>query len=185
MDTKSQLAALLAAASICACGPQTTVASRSTTAPAPRTETVRYIRGLDETLGLQRDSAIAAALADIDPKRIRRIDSALVSFGTRNTFSDTMSSSRGIGAARRWIHSEFEQYARDCNGCLKVEYYGQVQKLRRAGSEASRLITSVVPVRGRPNTNNGFSMGASRSSGCCLAQASIFIRIAMKLMRSP
>jgi hypothetical protein len=140
MITSSRIAALLSVALLCSCGPQTTVASRSTTAPAPASETVRYIRGLDETIGLQRDPAIAAALADIDPAHIRRVDSMLVSFGTRNTFSDTMSTTRGIGAARRWIYSEFQQYARDCSGCLKVEYYGQVQKLRRPAA------TDSVPV---------------------------------------
>ncbi len=34
-----------------------------------------------------------------------------VSFGTRNTFSDTKSETRGIGAARRWIKREFERIA--------------------------------------------------------------------------
>jgi hypothetical protein len=82
----------------------------------------------------------------VDPKRIRRVDSALVSFGTRNTFSDTMSATRGIGAARRWIHAEFQQYARDCGGCLKVEYYGQVQKLRRPGAGADSIPVNIVDV---------------------------------------
>src|SRR5258708_555729 len=75
------------------------------------------------TIGLQRDPAIAAALGEIDPARIRAIDSTLVSFETRNTFSDTLSNTRGIGAARRWIYSQFQRYSRDCGGCLKVEYY--------------------------------------------------------------
>src|SRR6476469_2572053 len=59
----------------------------------------------DPRIGLARDTALAAALKDIDPARIRATDSALVSFGTRNTFSDTTSTTRGIGAARRWLHA--------------------------------------------------------------------------------
>ncbi|HEX3865115.1 MAG TPA: M28 family peptidase, partial [Gemmatimonadaceae bacterium] len=83
-------------------------------------------------IGLQRDDAIAAALSDIDPVHIRHTDSMLVSFGTRNTFSDTLSATHGIGAARRWIYSELQRDARDCGGCLKVEYYGKVQDIKRA-----------------------------------------------------
>lgn len=74
------------------------------------------------TLGLQRDAKIAAALADVSPARLRALDSTLVSFGTRHTMSDTVSSTRGVGAARRWIHSQLQQYSRDCGDCLKVEY---------------------------------------------------------------
>ena len=34
----------------------------------------------------------------------------LVNFGTRHTLSETESDTRGIGAARRWIKSEFEKF---------------------------------------------------------------------------
>lgn len=46
----------------------------------------------------------------------------LASFGTRNTFSDTVSDTRGIGAARRWIKSEFDQISKNCKNCLEVFY---------------------------------------------------------------
>lgn len=126
----SHVASLAFAAMIGACGPSTMVPTR--TAPPPTVETVRFTRGLDETLNLPRDSTLARVLADIDPAHIRRTDSALTSFGTRNTFSDTLSPTRGIGAARRWIYSQFEQYSKDCGGCLHVSYNGKVQEIRRA-----------------------------------------------------
>src|SRR3546814_15420909 len=44
----------------------------------------------------------------------------LGSFGTRHTLSDTKSDTRGIGAARRWIHAEFERISAQCGGCLEV-----------------------------------------------------------------
>ena len=47
----------------------------------------------------------------------------LVDFGTRHTLSDTVSETRGIGAARRWIKSEFEKISDDCGGCLEVVYH--------------------------------------------------------------
>ncbi|NBW94791.1 MAG: M28 family peptidase, partial [Bacteroidetes bacterium] len=46
----------------------------------------------------------------------------LAGFGTRNTFSDTTSSERGIGAARRWIASEFQAISNECGGCLEISY---------------------------------------------------------------
>lgn len=47
----------------------------------------------------------------------------LCSFGTRHTLSDTISETRGIGAARRYIHSRFEDISADCNNCLEVSYH--------------------------------------------------------------
>ncbi|WP_243042115.1 M28 family metallopeptidase [Dyella sedimenti] len=50
----------------------------------------------------------------------------LVGFGTRHTLSDTKSDTRGIGAARRWVKSRFEQISRDCGGCIEVATPSQV-----------------------------------------------------------
>ena len=55
-------------------------------------------------------------------EQLEKYITKLVSFGTRNTFSDTVSETRGIGAARRWIKSEFENISNDCNNCLEVFY---------------------------------------------------------------
>jgi Zn-dependent M28 family amino/carboxypeptidase len=55
-----------------------------------------------------------------DPKQLQITVQALVGFGTRHTLSDTASPKRGIGAARRWAQSRFEQISRDCGGCLTV-----------------------------------------------------------------
>src|SRR5262245_51952902 len=106
-------------------------------------------RQLTPTQGFQRDAAIANMLGEVDPKRIRFIDSMLVSFGTRNTFSDTLSSTRGIGAARRWIYSQFEQYSRDCGGCLKVEYDAKVQALTRAQGREVNIVNVLAWLPGR------------------------------------
>ncbi|PMQ04681.1 Bacterial leucyl aminopeptidase [Dyella sp. AD56] len=50
----------------------------------------------------------------------------LVSFGTRHTLSDTTSDKRGIGAARRWVKSQFEAIAKECGGCIEVVTPSQV-----------------------------------------------------------
>lgn len=61
---------------------------------------------------------IKATSADRIEADIRR----LAGFGTRNTFSDTVSETRGIGAARRWIKAEFERISAACGGCLEIFY---------------------------------------------------------------
>lgn len=58
----------------------------------------------------------------ISAERIEKDIQTLVNFGTRNTFSDTISNSRGIGAARRWIKSTFESISNSCDDCLSVFY---------------------------------------------------------------
>ncbi len=61
---------------------------------------------------------VEAVSADSIEADIRK----LAGFGTRNTFSDTVSNTRGIGAARRFIKSEFEAISKDCGNCLDVFY---------------------------------------------------------------
>src|SRR2546423_11436201 len=73
----------------------------------------------DVTMGLKRDPALAAAIAEISAAQIRATDSGLVSFGTRHTMSDTLSNSRGIGAARRYLFNKLSDYSKACGGCLK------------------------------------------------------------------
>ena len=46
----------------------------------------------------------------------------LVGFGTRHTMSDTVSSSHGIGAARRWIFEELTRISGECGHCLEVQF---------------------------------------------------------------
>ena len=53
---------------------------------------------------------------------VTALHDALVSFVTRNTFSDTTSETRGIGAARRWIHARFTEYSEASGGRLQVFY---------------------------------------------------------------
>jgi hypothetical protein len=56
----------------------------------------------------------------VQPAELRATLEKLVGFGTRHTLSDTVSDSRGIGAARRWVQARFAAIGRDCGGCLEV-----------------------------------------------------------------
>lgn len=126
------------------------------------------------TLGLQKDPRIAAALADITPSRMRTLDSMLVSFGTRHTMSDTLSATRGIGAARRYIHAQLTQYARDCNGCLTVEYdTGTAVITRHPERPSVRMVNVVAWLPGR-DTNRVVVIGGHYDSCICSTNAMDF-----------
>ena len=68
------------------------------------------------------DKRIYDIIENTSASRIESDIRTLANFGTRNTFSDTVSNTRGIGAARRWIKAEFEKISNECGGCLKVFY---------------------------------------------------------------
>jgi hypothetical protein len=55
------------------------------------------------------DPRIQALVAAVTADRLKALDTTLVGFGTRNTLSDTTSTTRGIGAARQWIFDELKR----------------------------------------------------------------------------
>ena len=76
----------------------------------------------------QSSTDIYKIINAVSAEEIKADVTKLVSFGTRHTLSDTLSDTRGIGAARRWIKSEFEQISSDCSNCLDVFYQKELIK---------------------------------------------------------
>ncbi|UZH54464.1 M28 family peptidase [Salinimicrobium tongyeongense] len=70
----------------------------------------------------QVDMRIYDIIEEVSADEIEADIRRLAGFGTRNTFSDTVSNTRGIGAARRFIKADFEEISNHCNGCLEVFY---------------------------------------------------------------
>jgi len=66
------------------------------------------------------DPSIQSIVSEISAVRIEANIKTLVGFHTRNTLSDTESKTSGIGAARRWIKSEFDRYSQESGGRLEV-----------------------------------------------------------------
>ncbi|MDB5480248.1 MAG: leucine aminopeptidase [Caulobacteraceae bacterium] len=64
---------------------------------------------------------LAAIAGSVNPEGLRETIERLADFGTRHTLSDTVSTTRGIGAARRWAKSRFEAIGALCRGCLVVD----------------------------------------------------------------
>ncbi len=64
---------------------------------------------------------IARIVREIDARNIENTIRKLVSFGTRNTLSSQNDPTRGIGAARDWLYSEFSKAAAQSGGRMTVE----------------------------------------------------------------
>jgi Zn-dependent M28 family amino/carboxypeptidase len=76
----------------------------------------------------QVDSRLYDIIDNVSSERLKNDVTTLTNFGTRHTLSDTVSTTRGIGAARRWIKSEFEKISGTCNECLEVFYQKDLVK---------------------------------------------------------
>ena len=92
----------------------------------------------------QTDPRIYEIIDSVSAERIEADITTLANFGTRNTFSDTVSETRGIGAARRWIKAEFDKISKDCKNCLDVFY--QKDFVKAEGNDRIPMDTWIVNV---------------------------------------
>ncbi|WP_420552993.1 M28 family peptidase [Tenacibaculum aiptasiae] len=128
--------------------------------------TLLFCSFLTFNLYSQTDQNIYDIIDSISAKRIEKDITKLANFGTRHTLSDTISNTRGIGAARRWIKSEFENISKNCNNCLDVYY----QKDLVAKGTNKRIlrdvwVVNVVAVqKGTKNPNNYIIMSGDIDS---------------------
>ena len=127
----------------CSAAQGTRPSSRPAAAAAPATSA--------QVVPASEDPRIHAIVAAVSADRMERDIRTLVGFGTRHTMSDTLSTTRGIGAARRWVFAEFQRISAECGGCLEVSYVSDIIK----GDTATRIkrdvnIVNVVAIlRGR------------------------------------
>ena len=114
----------------------------------------------------QTDPRIYTIIDSVSADRIEADITTLAGFGTRHTLSDTLSQTRGIGAARRWIKDEFDRISETCGGCLKVFYQ---RNLIKAGDN-QRIprdvwVVNVVAVQvGKTNPNRFVMMSGDIDS---------------------
>jgi hypothetical protein len=69
---------------------------------------------------VKRDPEIDAMVKEISADTLKANMYKLVSFGTRNTLSTQGNAARGVGAARQWILSRFNEYAKQAGGRLSA-----------------------------------------------------------------
>src|SRR5258708_9050375 len=92
--------------------------------------------------------AIQKIVGEISAARIEANIRKLVGFGTRHTLSDTEGATRGIGAARRWIKSQFDEYSRASGARLKVEFDEFTQQPTRRISKPVQIVNVVATLTG-------------------------------------
>jgi hypothetical protein len=97
---------------------------------------------------IKENPQITAVLSEISAKNIEATIRKLVSFGTRHTLSDAQSETRGIGAARRWIQSEFERYNKDNGGRLEVSMDEFTQPPGERNPQPVQVVNVVATLRG-------------------------------------
>lgn len=74
------------------------------------------------------DSQIQSMLFYVSADSIEKNIRTLADFGTRHTLSDTIRTTYGIGASRRWIKSEMDRYSEASGGRLEVEFDRFIQE---------------------------------------------------------
>lgn len=67
---------------------------------------------------IQKDPGIEQMVKEVSMDSLKSYITKLVSFGTRNTLSNQTSATRGIGAARNWVLSKFNEFAKNSGGRL-------------------------------------------------------------------
>lgn len=94
-----------------------------------------------------KSKTVAKIVSDISKASVMTYDKKLVSFGTRHTLSDTISETRGIGAARRWIKSEFEKDAAQSNGRMTVEFQEGMSPTAPRSPQPTKVVNVVAILR--------------------------------------
>ena len=96
----------------------------------------------------KQKAALYDIAASISPERIEDDITTLVNFGTRHTLSETESDTRGIGAARRWIKSEFEEISAQCGGCLEVYFQSETISGEKRIPNPTEVVSVIAIQRG-------------------------------------
>ncbi len=81
----------------------------------------------------------------VSPDSLKSYLVELQKFETRNTGSDTISNTRGIGAARRWIYAKFEEFNKRNENRLVVDYLQFDQVV--CGMTQHKNVFAVLPGR--------------------------------------
>lgn len=86
---------------------------------------------------------IETILSQISADSIKASIQTLADFHTRHTLSDTVSDTRGIGAARRWIYNTLKKYS-----SLEVSYHRFTQAPSRRVPQATDIVNVVAVLPG-------------------------------------
>ncbi|MEO8102317.1 MAG: M28 family peptidase [Betaproteobacteria bacterium] len=129
-----------------------------------------------------RNPDIEKIVKEISAQRIEATIRKLVSFETRNSLSDTVSESKGVGAARRWIKGELERCNAANGGRMSVEFDEHLAPVSARVPQPTPIVNVVATLpgvqaesrermyvvsghydsmRGTPTDPDGFAPGAN------------------------
>jgi len=91
---------------------------------------------------------VADAVDLVSTDRLHDDLTTLVDFGTRHTRSETDSETRGIGAARRWLHARFLEISDETGGRLQVRSEHHLIEAGRRMPQRTELINVVATLPG-------------------------------------
>ncbi|MBO1256926.1 M28 family metallopeptidase [Alteromonas sp. 5E99-2] len=101
------------------------------------------------TVFAEGEDALYSIGSSASPSNIENDIQTLVNFGTRHTLSETESDTQGIGAARRWIKSEFDKISAACGGCLEVYYQSKIIEGEPRIPNATEVVNVIAIQRGQ------------------------------------
>ncbi len=89
------------------------------------------------------DDIISGVMQGVSAEKMKNYLIELSSFNNRNTGSDTLSQTSGIGAARRWMFAKFEEFSAQNENRL-IPFYMQFDQ-SICGMEQHRNVCAVLP----------------------------------------
>src|SRR5689334_19925165 len=109
---------------------------------------------------------IQKMVREVSAKRIEKIVSTLVSFGTRNTLSAQDDPKRGIGAARDWIYGQFQDIAKTSDGRMTVELQSYEQQPGNRIPSPTKITDVVATLRGTESPDRIYVISGHYDSMC-------------------
>jgi len=106
-------------------------------------------RAASEIPGAPADPNIAAMVRAVSPADLRAIDTGLLAFGTRNTFSEQLNDPhRGVFAARDWLRAQFEAIAARSGGRMTVTFDEYMQPKTDRTPRAAFISSVIATLKG-------------------------------------
>lgn len=86
---------------------------------------------------IQRDPIIESMVSEVNSDSLKSHIQNLVKFGTRSTLSTTIDPKKGIGAARAWVLSRFQEFAKQSDGRMtaKIDSWTQPKDAKRVDAD--------------------------------------------------
>src|SRR5262249_46369788 len=114
---------------------------------------------------------IQKIVREISAANIEATIEKLVGCGTRPSLSETESNEQGMGAARRWIKSEFDRYSRESGGRLQVAFDEFTQPPAQRIPTATQLVNVVATLPGKqPESKDRIYVVSGHYDSCVCAQ---------------